>query len=347
MAQATPPDYSAFRGKNIMITGGLGFVGSNLAHRLVDLGARVTLVDNMLPRLGGNFFNIRDIRDKVLVNLGDICNPHSMNYLVRRQDYIFHLAGQVNHVDSIRNPIQDLEINCHGTLVLLEACRQFNPDARIIFSGTRGEYGKSVQLPVREDHPKNPKGIYAVNNYAAEMMMLVYDDVHKMHCACLRITNTYGPRHQMMHDEYGVVNWFIRKAIDDEPLPVFGDGRILRDFLYVEDLVDCLLDVALCDEAYGEVFNVGTGTPVSFRELAALIVEVAGSGKYVFTEFTKERAEVEPGDYYADVSKIRKVVGWEAKTPLREGLARTIEFYRKYKQYYWNGPTDEGLWPDD
>ncbi len=340
-----PYDFARFSGKNVLITGGLGFVGSNLAHRLVELGARVTLVDNMLPRLGGNFFNVHDIRDRIRVNLGDICNPHSMNHLVKRQDYIFHLAGQVNHVDSIRNPYQDLEINCHGTLVLLEACRRFNPEARIVFSGTRGEYGSSVHLPVTEDHPKHPKGIYAVNNLAAEMMMLVYDDVHHLHCACLRITNTYGPRHQMMHDEYGVVNWFIRKAIDNEPLPVFGDGRIVRDFLFVDDLVECLLEVALCDAAYGEVFNVGTGVPVSFRDLAALIVQVAGSGSYQFTDFTKERAEVEPGDYYADVGKIRRIVGWEAKIPLADGLARTIAFYRRYRDHYWNGPLDDDTWP--
>ena len=339
-------DYTRFHDRKVLVTGGLGFVGSNLAHRLVELGARVTLVDNMLPRQGGNFFNIADIRDRVRVNLADICNQHSMNYLVRRQDFVFHLAGQVNHVDSIRNPVQDLEINCHGTLALLEACRQFNPGVSIVFSGTRGEYGSSVQLPVTEDHPKNPKGIYAVNNLAAEMMMLVYADVHSMNCACLRITNTYGPRHQMMHDEYGVVNWFVRRAIDDEALPVFGDGAILRDFLYVDDLVDCLLEVALCPEAYGEVFNVGTGKPVSFRDLAALIVDVAGTGSYTFTEFTRERAEVEPGDYYADVSKIKRVVGWEAGTGLREGLARTIEFYRENRAYYWDGPSDDGLWPD-
>ena len=339
-------DYTRFRGRKVLVTGGLGFVGSNLAHRLVELGARVTLVDNMLPRQGGNFFNIADIRDRVRVNLADICNQHSMNYLVRRQDFVFHLAGQVNHVDSIRNPAQDLEINCHGTLALLEACRQFNPGVNIVFSGTRGEYGSSVQLPVTEDHPKNPKGIYAVNNLAAEMMMLVYADVHGMNCACLRITNTYGPRHQMMHDEYGVVNWFVRKAIDDQALPVFGDGVILRDFLYVDDLVECLLQVALCPETYGEVFNVGTGKPVSFRDLAALIVDVAGTGSYTFTEFTRERAEVEPGDYYADVSKIKRVVGWGAETGLREGLAQTIEFYRENKAYYWDGPSDDGLWPD-
>jgi UDP-glucose 4-epimerase len=258
-----------------------------------------------------------------------------MDHLVKGHEYIFHLAGQVNHVDSIRNPIQDLDINCRGTLVLLESCRKHNPEVKIVFAGTRGEYGSSVRLPVGEDHPTNPKGIYAVTNLTAEKMVLVYQDVHKISGSCLRITNTYGPRHQMAHDEYGVLNWFIRKAIDGEVIPVFGDGRILRDFLYVDDLVDCFLEVALCEAAYGEVFNVGTGFPISFIDLAKKIVNIAGQGKVTFTEFTQERKEVEPGDYYTDISKIKHTVGWEPATDLEEGLRRTIDFYRRHKKEYW------------
>ena len=258
-----------------------------------------------------------------------------MDYLVKGQHYVFHLAGQVNHVDSIRNPIQDLDINCRGTLVILESCRKYNQEVKLIFAGTRGEYGASVRLPVSEDHPTNPKGIYAVTNLSAEKMVLVYHDVHKIPGTCLRITNTYGPRHQMAHDEYGVLNWFIRKAIDHERIPVFGDGRILRDFLYVDDLVDCFLQVAACDQAYGEVFNVGTGIPISFIDLAKKIVEIAGGGEAVYTEFTQERKEVEPGDYYTDITKIKRMVDWEPKINLEEGLRKTIEFYRKYKKEYW------------
>jgi UDP-glucose 4-epimerase len=324
-----------FNGKRVLVTGGAGFIGSNLTIRLVGLGAKVTVVDNMLPRLGGNLFNLKEVIDCIHINFSDVRDEHSMDYLVKEQDFIFHLAGQVNHVDSIRNPIQDLDINCRGTLVLLESCRKFNKESKIIFAGTRGEYGASVKLPVNEDHPTNPKGIYAVTNLTAEKMILVYHDVHKIQGVCLRITNTYGPRHQMAHDEYGVLNWFIRKAIDNEVIPVFGDGRILRDFLYVDDLVECFLEVATCEEAFGDVFNVGTGIPISFIELAKKIVEIAGSGKVAFTEFTKERKEVEPGDYYTDISKIKKVVGWEPKMSLDEGLRKTIEFYRKYKKEYW------------
>ncbi len=324
-----------FEGKKVLITGGLGFIGSNLAIKLVELGAEVTLVDNMMPRQGGNLFNIEPIADKVHVNFSDVRDQCSMNYLVREKDYIFHLAGQVNHVESVRNPLQDLDINCRGTLVLLEACRKYNREAKIIYSGTRGEYGRSAILPVSEDHPTNPKGIYAVTNLAAEKMILVYHQIHGIKAVCLRITNTYGERHQMQHDEFGVLNWFIRKALDDDAVPVFGDGSILRDFLYVGDLVECFLAVATCPKAYGEVFNVGTGIPISFAELARKIVQIAGSGRVIFTEFSKERKEVEPGDYYTDISKIKRVVGWEPKTSLEEGIRRTIEFYRKYRDRYW------------
>jgi len=324
-----------FKGKEVLVTGGLGFIGSNLCIELVKKGAQVTIVDNMLPRQGGNLFNIKDIEKKVRVNFSDVRNSLSMNHLVKNMDYVFHLAGQVNHVDSMKNPIQDLEINCRGTMVLLEALRHHNRAARVIFAGTRGEYGSSVKLPVDENHPTNPKGIYAVTNLTAEKMVLVYDDIFGIKGVCLRITNTYGPRHQMAHDEYGVFNWFIRKAIDNEEIPVFGDGRILRDFLYVDDLVDCLLTVAATEEAYGEVFNVGTGVPVSFIELANKIVEIAGTGRPKFTEFTQERKEVEPGDYYTDISKIKRITGWRPKVSLEEGIARTIEYYRRYKKEYW------------
>jgi len=324
-----------FTNKEVLVTGGLGFIGSNLCIELVKLGAHVTIIDNMLPRQGGSLFNIRDIAARVTVNVSDVRNQLSMNHLVKGKDYVFHLAGQVNHVDSMKNPLQDLEINCQGTLVLLEALRHHNRDAKVIFAGTRGEYGSSVKLPVDEDHPTNPKGIYAVTNLTAEKMVLVYDDVYRIKGTCLRITNTYGPRHQMAHDEYGVFNWFIRKALDDEEIPVFGDGRILRDFLYVEDLVDCMLKVAAAGEAYGKVFNVGTGIPVSFFELAEKIVAITGTGKTRFTEFTQERKEVEPGDYYADITRITRATGWQPAVSLEDGIAKTIAFYRKHRKEYW------------
>ncbi len=323
------------RDKKILVTGGLGFIGSNLSIALVNAGAHVTIVDNMLPRQGGNLFNISGVADRLQVQFSDVRDQFSMNYLVRGVDNVFHLAGQVNHVDSMRNPLQDLDINCKGTLVLLEALRLNNRGARVIFAGTRGEYGASVKLPVDEDHPTNPKGIYAVTNLSAEKMVLVYDDIHGVKGTCLRITNTYGPRHQMMHDEYGVFNWFVRKALEGAEIPVFGDGRILRDFLYVDDLVRCLLMLAAMENAYGEVFNVGTGTPVSFQSLAETIVKVVGTGKVKFTEFTQERKEVEPGDYYTNSAKVRSCTGWSPQVSLEEGIRKTAEFYRTHRKEYW------------
>jgi len=266
-----------FKGKKCLVTGGLGFIGSSLCIKLVELGADVLAVDNMLPRQGGNFFNIEPIRDKVKINISDIRNQISMNHLVKGQEYVFHLAGQVNHVESVKNPLQDLSINVEGTLVIMEALRHNNRNARLIFTGTRGEYGTSLNLPVRETHSVNPIGIYAITNFAAERIVLSYHNLHGIKGVCLRISNTYGPRHQMQHDQYGVFNWFIRKAIDAEAIPIFGDGKILRDYVYVDDLVECLLMTAANEKAYGNIFNVGSGKAISFIELANKIVELAGS----------------------------------------------------------------------
>lgn len=326
----------ALAGKKVLITGGLGFVGSSLAIKLVELGAQVTIIDNMLPGLGGNLFNVNEILDKIKINFSDIRDENSMRYLVKDQEIIFHLAGQVNHVDSIRNPLNDLDINCRGTLILLEACRTYNKNTKIVFTGTRGQYGPSVKLPVSEEHPMQPKGIYAITNMAAERMILVYHDVHGIRGVCLRITNTYGPRHQMRTDEYGVLNWFIRRAIDGQEIHVFGDGRLLRDYVHVDDLVDCLIMVSCRDDAYGDVFNVGTGVPISFIDLAKKIVEISGSGSYTFTEFTEERKALEPGDYYADIEKIKSVVRWHPKIDLNEGIRETVDYYRRFREKYWS-----------
>jgi UDP-glucose 4-epimerase len=324
-----------FKNKKILVTGGLGFIGSNLAIALVKQGARLTILDNMLKRQGGNLFNVESIKNDVEIIQSDIRDELSVNNIVKDKELIFHLAGQVSHVDSIRNPLQDLSINVEGTLVILEACRKYNKDAKILFSGTRGQYGNSVRLPVDEGHPMNPRGVYAITNLCAENLVTVYDQIHKIRSIALRITNTYGPRHQMAHDEYGVLNWFIRKAIDNEEIPVFGDGKILRDFLFIDDLVDAMIRIASEEKAYSNVFNVGSGKPTNFIELARLIVKVAGSGRVGFTEFTPERKEIEPGDYYADITKINKCIGWSPKVSLEDGIARTIEYYKRNKEYYW------------
>jgi UDP-glucose 4-epimerase len=328
----------SWQGCNVLVTGGLGFIGSNLVHALVGRGAAVTIVDNLLPGHGGNLFNLVGLPRPVTINYADINDRHAMNHLVRGQQVIFHLAGQVNHVASIEDPFSDLDINARGTLTLLEACRLYNRDVRIVFSGTRGEYGHSVRLPVDEDHPTNPMGIYAVTNLAAEQLLRIYHSVHNIRSMCLRITNTFGPRHQMQHSQYGVVNWFVRLALDGLPVTVMGDGSIKRDLLYIDDLVELLMTAALAQEGWGEIFNVGTGVPTSFLQLAQQVVTLAGRGHVVFVPFSPERKRIEPGDYYANPAKIKAHLGWEARTPLADGLTHTIAFYRENAPHYWEVP---------
>lgn len=324
-----------FRGARCLITGGLGFIGSNLAARLVDLGADVTLVDAMIPEYGGNLFNIEPIADRVRVNFGDICDTHAMAWLLKGQDFVFHLAGQVSHVMSLKNPYPDIEYNIKGTVVVMEALRQHSPNARVVFAGTRGQYGPATRLPVSEDAPTNPKGIYEVTNLTAEKIIQVYNDTHAIWSTMLRLTNIYGPRAQMRHSQYGVANWFVRLALDDATLKVFGDGQIKRDFLYVDDCVEAMLACATCDAARGEILNVGVDQASTFLELVQTLIRVANSGRWEFAPFTAERKAQEPGDFYSDITKIRQLTGWQPTTSLAEGLKRTVAFYRKNRDHYW------------
>ncbi len=325
----------AFRGRRVLITGGLGFLGSNLAIRLVGAGAEVTLLDAMIPDYGGNVFNVEPVRGRVTVNYGNICDPHTMDWLVRGQDYVFHLAGQVSHVMSLTNPYPDIEFNIKGTVVVMEALKRHNRRARLVFTGTRGQYGAAARLPVAEDAPTNPKGIYEISNLTAEKIVQVYHDIHGLHAVMLRLTNVYGPRAQMRHPNYGVVNWFVRLALDGATIKVFGDGRIRRDFLYVDDCVEALLACAVCDRAAGQVLNVGVDRPTTFLELAETVVRACGSGRWEFAPFTPERAAQEPGDFYSDIRKIAALVGWRPGTDLETGLRRTAEYYRAHREHYW------------
>ena len=325
----------AYKGKNILITGGLGFIGSSIALKMVQLGAKVTLVDAMIPDYGGNLFNIESIKGKVTMNFSNIADVTSMNYLVRDKDYIFHCAGQVCHVMSLSDPFPDIEYNIKGTAILMEACKKNNPKVKVIKTGTRGQYGPATRLPVNEDAPTNPKGIYEISNLTAEKIMKVYNDIHGIKTVLLRLTNIYGPRSQMRHSRFGVVNWFVRQAIDSETIKIFGDGTILRDFLYIDDCVDAVLMSAISENAVGEILNVGVDKPTSFLDLIKLIIKIAKSGSCEFAEFSPERKVQEPGNFYSDINKIKKLTGWEPKTNLKDGLAKTIDYYKLYKKYYW------------
>ncbi len=327
-------DADSFKNKNVLITGGLGFTGSNLALRLVGLGARVTLVDAMLPDYGGNVFNIEPVKGKVRVNYSDIRDHNAMNRLVRGMDYVFHLAGQVCHVKSLTDPFPDIDINIKGTAVVMEALKNHNPRATVVYTGTRGEYGSVTKLPVNEEAPTNPKGIYEISNLTAEKIVRVYHDTHGIAGVMLRVTNTYGPRGQMKHSRFGVVNWFIRLALTGQPITVFGDGSMIRDFVYIDDCIDAIVAVAQTPRALGEVFNVGVDKPTTIGQICGIIAEITGA-ELVFVPPTAERAALEPGHFYSDITKIRTIVGWEPKTDLRDGLGKTVDYYRKYREYYW------------
>jgi len=328
-------DLPSFAGARVLITGGMGFIGSSLAIALTKCGASVTVVDAMIPGYGGNLFNIEPVKDRVKVNFCDIRDINVMNYLVQGQDYIFHLAGQMDHVLSLTDPFPDIDINIKGTAVVMEACKHYNPSVRVVYTGTRGQYGPVVSLPVIETAPTYPKGIHEVSRLAAEKIVQVYNDVHGIRSVMLRLTNIYGPRSQMMHARYGVANWFVRLAVDDQTIKVFGDGQIKRDFVFIDDCIWALLACAVCDAAYGEVFNVGLDKPTTFTELATALIAVAGTGRWEFAPFSQERAAQEPGDYYSDISKLRHLVGWEPTTELSTGLSQTVDYYRKYKANYW------------
>jgi UDP-glucose 4-epimerase len=326
---------SAFDGAQVLITGGAGFIGSTLALRLVDLGARVTIVDAMLPGYGGNLFNVAPVRDRVQLDVADVRDAAAMNAAVRDKDYVFHLAAQVSHMRSLTDPFPDIDINIKGTAVVLEACKAHNRRGVVVRAGTRGQYGPATNLPVSEDAPLNPKGLYEISQLAAEKILQVYHDQFGIPAVNLRLTNVYGPRAQMRSPDFGVANWFVRLALDGETIKVFGDGAIKRDFLYVDDCVEAMLACAANPTAHGGVFNVGAGEYATFKQFAEALVAIAGTGRWEFAPFTPERAAQEPGDFYSDITRIRAAVGWEPRTPLTDGIRRTVEFYRAHKAHYW------------
>jgi len=330
----TADDRSFYRGRAVMITGGLGFIGANLARRLVEFGADVLLVDSLIPDYGGNLFNIDGIADCVKVNVADVRQQTTMNYLVRDRDVIFNLAGQVSHIDSMRDPYTDLEINCRSQLTVLEACRNHNPKVKVVFAGTRQVYGRPDSLPVDETHLVRPTDINGINKAAGEYYHLVYNNVFGVRACSLRLTNVYGPRQLIKHDRQGFIGWFIRLAIEGRPIQIYGDGSQLRDFVYVDDAADAFLRAGASDMCNGEVFNVGGDRPVSHRELTTLLVEVAGSGSVQYVGWPPEKKAIDIGSFYADSTKFTRVTGWSPSVSLEEGLRRTVAFYRQHFDKY-------------
>lgn len=324
-----------FRKKQVLITGGLGMIGSTIAHKMLAFGADVTIVDAMIKPYGGNFFNIKDIKGKIKINISDIRDKESIKILVKDKDFIFNLAGQVSHNDSLQDPYLDADINYIGHLNVLEALKNFNPSGKILYSGSRLQFGKIISNPVAENHPLNPLTPYAVNKTAAENLYLYYNRVFNIPVVIFRIANPYGPRCQMIHSKYAIINWFIKNAMEDKEIEIFGDGGQIRDYIYVEDLADAFISAAMNDQVSGEVFNIGSGTGTKFSEMVYSIIDLVGSGKIIFKPWPQNYLNVETGDYITDITKIQKVLGWKPKIKLKQGIKRTVTFYNKNKNYYF------------
>ena len=322
-----------FGGKNVLVTGGMGFIGSNLAIRLVREGANVTLMDSMLDEYGANLFNIWDICDAVQVNFSDMRDEHSLRYLVRGKDFIFNLAGQVSHQDSMTQPFMDLEVNTRAQLTLLETCRQYAPETVIVYASTRQIYGRPQYLPVDENHPLMPPDVNGINKLAAEYYHSLYTRVYGIPTVSLRLTNTYGPRQLIKNARQGFIGWFVNRAILGETIQLFGTGEQIRDFNHVDDVVESMCMCALNEKTYGEVYNL-SGERASLKRIAELLVSYSGKGKVETVPFPEDRKKIDIGDFYGNSDKLSQATGWKPKIALEEGLRDMVRYYQKNREYY-------------
>lgn len=320
----------------VLITGGLGFIGSNLARALVAHRADVTLVDSLIPQYGGNPFNIEDIRDKVTVNVCDVRDSFAMAYLLKGKDYLFNLAGQTSHMDSMTDPHADLDINATAQLSILEACRKANPAIKIVFASTRQLYGKPDYLPVDEKHPIRPVDVNGINKLAGEWYHLLYNNVYGIRACALRLTNTYGPGMRVKDARQTFLGIWMRLLIEGKPIKVFGDGLQLRDFNYVDDCVEALLLAGASDDANGKVYNLGSTEVIGLKALAEMMVSLGHGGTFELVPFPPERKAIDIGDYYSNFSLITRELGWQPKVGLLEGLERTVNYYQAYHHHYWD-----------
>lgn len=325
---------SSYEGKNILITGGLGFIGSTLAIELVKMGSKVTVVDSLIDSYGGNLYNIEPVKDQVTVNIADVRDEYSMHYLVQERDIIFNLAGTLSHIDSMKDPYTDLQINCVSQLSILEACRKFNPNVKILFAGTRGQYGKPDYIPVDENHPMHPTDVNGINNMAGEWYHILYNNVYGIRSCSLRLTNTYGPRHQMKHSRQGIINWFIRLIMEGKEVEIFGDGKQIRDANYVDDVVHAFLMAGVDEKTNGQVYNLG-GFHSTLADIVRMLIEIMGKGSFKLVPYPENMRPIEVGNYIADWKKINKELSWQPNVSLQEGLKKTIEFFARHKDKYF------------
>jgi len=324
----------SWAGQKILITGGLGFIGSNLALNLVDSGAKVTIIDKLDENYGGNPFNIQNIKDKTEVYLADLNEKDVIEKLVRDKNTIFNLAGSVSHTDSMKNPLADAQCNFTSHITLLEACREFGDKAKMVFASTRQIYGRSKYLPIDEMHVVEPADINGINKLACEKLHMLYNKIYGMDVCSLRLTNTFGPRQLMKHGRQGFIPWFIRQAIDNQKIKIFGTGEQKRDINYVSDVVDAFLLAAEKKVSFGKIYNLG-GEITSLLNFTKMLVETAKSGSFELVPFPEERAKIDVGDAYSDYSKIKNDLGWQPQVSIEQGLRETIDYYRLHKSNYW------------
>jgi dTDP-glucose 4,6-dehydratase/UDP-glucose 4-epimerase len=325
-----------YRNSEVLITGGLGFIGSNLAKRLVDIGANVTLADSLIPQYGGNPFNINGYVDKLQVNVCDVRDPYAMEYLIRGKHYLFNMAGQTSHLDSMSDPQTDLEINAKSQLSILETCRMINPGIKLVFASTRQLYGKPEYLPVDEKHPVRPVDVNGINKLAGEWYHLLYNNVYGIRACALRLTNTYGPGMRVKDARQTFLGIWIRNLLEGRPIQIFGDGLQLRDFNFVDDCVDALLLAGADDKANGKVYNLGSVEVLNLKNLAQMMLPFVPGGTMELVAFPADRKAIDIGDYYSDFSLIESELAWKPRTTLLDGLERTISYYRANASHYWD-----------
>ena len=320
--------------KKILITGGLGFIGSNLAHRLVEHGSTITVVDSLIPEYGGNLRNIHDIQDKITINLSDVRDVAAINDLIKGHDFLFNLAGQTSHLDSMHDPITDLDINAKAQLSILEACRKYNPDIRIVFASTRQIYGKPNYLPVDEKHPRHPVDVNGINKIAGEQYHILYKEVYGIASSVLRLTNTYGPRMRIRDARQTFLGIWIRNLLEGKPIQVFGDGKQRRDYNYVGDVLDALLIAATDKNAVGKVYNLGAPDPLSLNDTAKIMCQRIEGSDYQMIPFPEDRKAIDVGDFICDYSAFRDQFGWEPKVSFEKGIQRSLEYFSKEIVHY-------------
>ena len=323
-----------FSGKKVLITGGLGFIGSNLARKLLELECKVTVVDSLIPEYGGNLRNVEDIRDKISINLTDIRDNFSINELIKKQDFLFNLAGQTSHLDSMENPFADLDINARAQLSILEACRKSNPDIRIVFASTRQIYGRPQYLPVDEKHPRHPVDVNGINKIAGEQYHILYQEVYGIASSVLRLTNTYGPRMRIKDARQTFLGIWIKNLLQGRPIQVFGDGEQRRDYNYVDDVIDALLLSATSEDAVGKAFNLGGTDPLSLKETAKLMCNQIEGAEFKMIPFPQDRKAIDVGDFVCDYNAFSNSFGWQPKITFEEGISKSLDFFTEELDYY-------------